>query len=115
MSAAQHGPASWLQDLIAEDPNRFERARLHLDVTDAIRVALEDAGISQRELAKRLERSPAVVSRTLGEGSNPSIKTLCDYAYALGMRVEVTLSPLDSRGGMMEAKPSPSLLEEDSQ
>lgn len=92
MSASK--PSSWVERLIRKDPRGFERASAVLAVTEAIVIAMEDAGVNRSELARRLKKPRSVVTRVLGETTNPTLRTLVDYAYALGFRVRITLEPL---------------------
>jgi len=52
--------------------------------------ARQEAGLSQKELAARMEVLPAFVSR-LENGQPPSYRSLKRYAAALGKRVKVEL------------------------
>ena len=71
---------------------------LILQVTEVMTEALENAGVTRAELARRLGRSPGFVSQVLGGGRNLTLRTLSDIAAALSLRPELKLSSeLESR------------------
>ena len=81
----------------------FERLvrqeELILDVTNRLTEALEQAGVTKAELAKRIERSPGFVSHVFGGGRNLTLKTISDIAAALSLRPTLQLSP-DRESGL---------------
>jgi transcriptional regulator with XRE-family HTH domain len=54
-----------------------------MQLLNTVRVAL---GISQSELARRLERSQPTVARLLAHGENPTLSTLDQVLRSLGAR-----------------------------
>ncbi len=58
---------------------------------------LESHGISQRELARRLDMDEAQVSRILGGRTNVTLKTIAELGWALGLRFGLTPIPFDDR------------------
>ena len=76
-----------------EDFDRLVRQEeLILDVTETLTQALEQAGVTKAELARRLGRSPGFVSQVLGGGRNLTLRTIADIAAALASRPALTLS-----------------------
>lgn len=74
-------------------PERLVRQEeLILDVTERLTEALEDAGVTKAELAKRLGKSPGFVSQVFGGGRNLTLRTISDIARALSMRPTFQLS-----------------------
>ena len=78
----------------------FERARERsaywtevaiLDFTAAIWRAMKDKDVSKAELARRLNSSPAYVSKVLGGQANFTIKSMVALAHALNMRVKIDI------------------------
>ena len=65
---------------------RVRQEELILDVTERLSEALEDAGITRAELARRLGRSPAFVTQVFGGGRNLTLRTIADIAAALSLR-----------------------------
>jgi ribosome-binding protein aMBF1 (putative translation factor) len=62
--------------------------QLIFDVTEALSEALEQAGLSKTELARRLGKSKGFVSQLLAGGRNLTLRTLADVADALDCRVQ---------------------------
>lgn len=65
---------------------------LILDVTERLTQALENAGVTQAELAKRLGKSPGFVSQVFGGGRNLTLRSISDIATALSLRPTLQLS-----------------------
>ena len=65
---------------------------LILDVTEMLTQALETAGMTRADLARRLGRSPGFVSQVFGGGRNLTLRTIADIASALSVRPALTLS-----------------------
>ena len=84
--------------LTGDDPAFLRLVRqeeLILQVTETLTQALDDAGVTRAELAKRLGKSPGFVSQVLGGGRNLTLRTLADIASALSLRPVLTLSSGD--------------------
>lgn len=83
---------------IAEhDDAEFERLVLQeeliLNVTNVLTEALNEAGVTKSELAKRIGRSPAFVSHVFGGGRNLTLRTISDIAAALELQPTLNVSP----------------------
>ncbi len=95
-------PSSW-QDLKAkrldamsaaeraEYDRAYAAAKLAAEVGDRVRQAREAAGISQRELARRMGTSQSAVDRLEAGGVGATLTTLQRVASALGLTVSVDL------------------------
>ena len=70
----------------------LRQERLILDVTEALAGALEDSGVTRAELARRLGRTPGLVSQVLGGGRNLTLRTIADIAAALSLQPSFELS-----------------------
>ena len=57
---------------------------------------MQEQGITQRELARRLGRSEPWISRVLNGRENTTLKTVAELAWALGLRVRLVPEPLES-------------------
>lgn len=79
-----------------EDADEFARL---IDTLAAHREAL---GITQAEVAKRMQTTQSAVSRTEATGGNPTIRRLLSYARAVGMRLHLRASVV-TQDGWMEA------------
>ncbi len=81
------------EELFQEDPRGLRQEELIVEVTEALASALRSSGLTQTELAARLEKTKGFVSQILGGGTNLTLRTLADVAGALGCKVEVQLRP----------------------
>ncbi|WP_370197523.1 helix-turn-helix domain-containing protein [Roseibium sp.] len=60
-----------------------------------IQKCLVDAGVSRRDLAKRMSCSPAWVTQALGDDANLTLESISKIFLALGKRCTVHSAPLD--------------------
>lgn len=85
-----------MYDSLTGDDPEFRRLvrqeELILQVTDTLTQALDDAGVTRAELARRLGKSPGFVSQVFGGGRNLTLRTVADIAAALSLRPALTLS-----------------------
>jgi len=66
-----------------------------MTVSNALVEAMEKAGKNRAWLAETLGRTPGFVSQVLSGSRNMTLKTLADFAFALGLEVEeLRLAPL---------------------
>jgi transcriptional regulator with XRE-family HTH domain len=77
-----------------------------------VRAARKEAGLSQRELARRAGTSQAAVSRVESGREDPSFARFEELISALGLRPEIVLGPLaehdaDPRRLAEEARKTP--------
>ncbi len=93
----------------AEDPPRlvYEQERLFNQAIETIAGLLEGQGVSQRELAARVDRDQAQLSRLLGGADNTSLKSLARLGYGLGVRLAIVGIPFESREGTPAAADPP--------
>jgi ribosome-binding protein aMBF1 (putative translation factor) len=75
----------------AEYEPALAESRFALEVGERIRTAREAAGISQRELARRMSTSQASVGRLESGSVAATLATLQRAALALDLRIEVKL------------------------
>ena len=74
-----------------QDPelrSNFEAENLRLESAVALLKAREDAGLTQRELAKRVDVPQSTIAR-IERGNNTSVDTLSKIANALGKKLKV--------------------------
>jgi ribosome-binding protein aMBF1 (putative translation factor) len=97
-------PTSWselknkrLSGMTAAERAAYDRAyaeaRLAAEVGERIRAAREAAGLSQRELARRMGTSQAAIGRLESGGVGATLTTLQRVAGALGLEVNIELRP----------------------
>jgi len=84
-------------DGVPGDRREFERQLLLGEVGETIGALLRELGVSQRELAERMQLSESRVSRIVGAGENLTLKTIADLGFALGLRFNLCAEELDDR------------------
>jgi ribosome-binding protein aMBF1 (putative translation factor) len=95
-------PTSWntlktkrLEAMSDTERAQYERAyaaaALAAEVGERVREARESAGLSQRELARRMGTSQAAVDRLEAGGVGATLTTLQRVATALGLHVSIEL------------------------
>jgi len=62
-----------------------------LRVTEALYAAMQDQGLSEADLARRLGVSRQYVNKFLAGRANISLRTLVRLAYALGLDIDITV------------------------
>lgn len=83
----------WMQDpAFVREYNALEQ---EFSLFDELLTARKEAGLTQAEVAERMDTQPSVVARLESGGGrqkhSPSIVTLQKYAEAVGCRLEVKL------------------------
>lgn len=66
--------------------------RLIFNTTEDILLAMQDAGIKQSDLAKKLGKSDSCISQILNGTRNITLRTLSDICTALGVEVRITIT-----------------------
>lgn len=61
-----------------------EAARLQFAVAIELQQAIKAAGLTQREVARRLDRADSFVSKVLNGDSNVTLATLARFSVAIG-------------------------------
>src|SRR5271163_4675393 len=61
------------------------RRRLHSAILDAFKRRVLERGLTQKELAKRIHKSPVTVNRWLSTASNLTLDSISDLMVGLGM------------------------------
>jgi transcriptional regulator with XRE-family HTH domain len=88
--------ATWITELTEDEEGRrlLEQERLILEVTESIANVMEEHGISRAELAKRLGKTPAFVTKLLRGDNNFTLRTLSDMFFAMDYGARLTLGPV---------------------
>lgn len=79
------------KDYSNAEERAFARERLVYNVTEDILVALEDMGVSKKELARRLGKSRSYVTQILSGARNMTLGSLSDICFALNIVPELNL------------------------
>lgn len=93
-------------DPLFEDETIYEELAVGL-AQEAILKALEENGLTRKELADRLGKSKTYVTRLLAPGRNITVKTLGNVLFHLQREVAFKLSPITKkpRGFIQELAP----------
>ena len=83
--------------------------KLIFEVTEALSEALAKEEITKAELAQRLNKTKGFVSQVLAGGRNLTLRTIADFADALGCEVRIQLVK-EARPKEMVSRPSVSTL-----
>lgn len=100
-------PAKHADDAKPSPRLTYERELLFGEAIETVAALLASQGIAQRELAERIGRSEARVSRILKGGENTTLKTIADLGYALGIRFTLVPVPFADRTGTPAADDPP--------
>jgi DNA-binding phage protein len=76
-------------------------AQVHAAFANAAAFQKRHVGLTSAEVARRAECDKAV-SRLLSGAGNPTIRTLGEIAWAMNMRPEIVLTPIDDGLGQNE-------------
>ena len=85
-----------LSGMRAGDPElqaEYDRLGPRFELIGALIGARKRAGLNQGELARRMGRSQAVVSRLESAEHSPRLETLLEYVEACGHRIEFRVVP----------------------
>lgn len=75
----------------------YEALEEEFSLTAALIEARARAGLTQAQVALRMNTTQAVIARLEGGGSKPSTSTLEKFAKATGSRLKITFEPADAR------------------
>jgi len=81
----------------------FAREELIYNVTEDLLVAMEDAGISKADLARKLSKGRAFVSQILSGQRNMTLGTFSDICFAIGVEPQIRLREPENS----DSSPSP--------
>jgi len=87
---------------IFSDPaarREYEEAYLVGEVTDSVSALLQELGLSQADLAKRLGVTKGRVSQILSGRQNMTLRTLAAIGWALGVSFDLSPRPMADRTG----------------
>ena len=85
------------------------RMRIVRGASAVIRALMDRQGVSKAELARRVGKSRAYVTQSLGGDRNMTLSTLASFADALNADAVVDLKPRDeNRGRLVPKRPAPS-------
>jgi predicted XRE-type DNA-binding protein len=85
----------------------FEQEFLTGEAADTISALLDSLGVSQRELANRLEVSEARVSQLVSGNGNLTLSTLATAGWALGVRFRLVPEEIEQKHATPASKDPP--------
>src|SRR6476620_1593296 len=91
----------YTRERAARDPEfaeGFESGYAEFRIGILLREAREDAGLTQEEMARRLNTKKSAISRLENHASDIRLSTLERYARALGCQLSLDLLPLRRTG-----------------
>jgi transcriptional regulator with XRE-family HTH domain len=72
----------------------YEEELLVAEATETLSALVDEIGITQRELAERLNVSEGRVSQILSGGRNLTLRSLAGFGWALGVKFDLTPSAM---------------------
>jgi ribosome-binding protein aMBF1 (putative translation factor) len=75
----------------------YDALEEEFSLTGALLEARSRAGLTQEQVAERMNTTQAVVARLEGGGSKPSTRTLEKFAKATGSRLRIQFEPVQRR------------------
>lgn len=94
-----------LFDFTPNERRAYEAATLRYTAAADIQNYLDHAGLQAKDLARRIRKSRAWVSKLLSGRQNATLDTLADAGWALGARWQIDLVPADRVGTPAENDP----------
>ncbi|WP_396621500.1 helix-turn-helix domain-containing protein [Marinobacter sp. W-8] len=95
MNTVNHEFSELFESLWEDESTQFEAKTQ--DVAIALASAVEKAGLSRGELAKKLAWKPSRVTKVLTGNSNLTLKTMFEVCRAIGMEFDVVLRKASER------------------
>lgn len=85
--------ADWIKHLEQSTNGRklLEQERLIVEVTETIARLMEEQRVSRAELARKIEKTPAFITKLLNGDNNFTLRTLSDVAFAMDRSVHISL------------------------
>jgi transcriptional regulator with XRE-family HTH domain len=74
-----------------EEQEVYAVERFRVDVQSSLYAAMKAAGVSQSELAHRMQVSPAYITQLFDTGRNLTVRTVAKVCYALGREPRLNL------------------------
>lgn len=85
----------WMQD--PEYRRDYDKLEEEFSLAAALIEARARAGLTQAEVAQRMQTTQAVIARLEGGGTRPSTRTLEKFAKATGSRLRISFEPEGKR------------------
>ena len=86
---------NWMKD--PKYRREYDALEDEFSLVAALIEARTRAGLTQKQVARRMKTTQAVIARLEGGGSKPSTRTLERYAEATGSRLRINFEPEPAR------------------
>ena len=80
----------WMND--ANYQQEYNKLAAEFDLATMLTLAREESGLSQLEIAKRMNTKQSVIARLESADGNPTLKTLSRYAEAIGGHLQISIA-----------------------
>ncbi len=103
--------AKWIEKLESSESGRrtLEQERLIMQATEAIASLMHEQAVSRAELARRIGKSPAFVTKILRGDNNFTLRTLSDLLFALDRSAHLSLGDIGEDITLCQTQPAQSL------
>lgn len=100
--------AKWIERLGESEEGRrlIEQERLIMQATEAIATLLQEQDVSRAQLARRIGKSSAFVTKLLRGDNNFTLRTLSDVFFALHRSAHLSLGSVGDDIALCATKPS---------
>jgi len=97
-------------DDFSNDPEYYEELTI-LKAQERISLAMENAGVTKADLARKINKSKAFVTRLLSDGHNMTIRTYSNILFHLGEEARFLSRPIEKKEGLLFTfKPKPKII-----
>ena len=100
--------ANWIERLLQTEDGRraLEQERLIMQATEAIAMLMDEQQISRSELARRIGKSPAFITKLLRGNNNFTLRTLSDVFFALDCSAHLSLGKIGDGISLCSTSPT---------
>jgi len=86
----------------ARESHVYRKESVILDFTEDLVVRMDELGMTRSELARKLDTSPAYVTKILRGNANFTLDSLVKIAHAVGCQLSTHLTPCDREAMWIE-------------
>lgn len=103
--------AKWIEGLESSESGRraLEQERLIMQATEAIASLMHEQRLTRAELARRIGKSSAFVTKVLRGDNNFTLRTLSDLLFALDRSAHLTLGEIGEEISLCATRPAQTL------
>jgi transcriptional regulator with XRE-family HTH domain len=103
--------AKWIERLETSESGRrtLEQERLIMQATEAIASLMHEQEVTRADLARRIGKSSAFVTKILRGDNNFTLRTLSDLLFALDRSAHLTLGEIGEEISLCATRPAQTL------